>query len=178
MKTRWLLLQVQSGYTALFLKLSFHKYMFHHNFTLECTNSLLSLMGYTWSVSMHLTISAAHCLQHILLLTLLFRGITWKEKRMYLLTSVTFHQSGCCWRKLYQRHLTHDCRTWHCFTRRAVWGSSQSTNNVTSLPPWRKGWKHRWKTALSLLDNLLLEFIRINTSFFCLFYFPKFYNKW
>lgn len=69
--------------------------MFHHNFTLEYNNFLLSLIGYTLSILMHAIISAAHCLQHILLLALLFREITWKEKRTYLLPSVTFHQSDC-----------------------------------------------------------------------------------
>lgn len=50
MKTRWLPLQVQSSYTVLSLNPSFLKEMFHHNFTREHNNSLLSIIGYTLSI--------------------------------------------------------------------------------------------------------------------------------
>lgn len=55
MKTRWLPLQVQSSYTVLSLNASFLKGMFHHNFTPEHNNSLLSIIGYTLSIQCRLS---------------------------------------------------------------------------------------------------------------------------
>lgn len=55
MKTRWLPLQVQSSCTVLSFNTSFLKEQFHHNFTREHNNSLLSIIGYTSSIQCRLS---------------------------------------------------------------------------------------------------------------------------
>lgn len=135
MKTRWLPLQVQSSYTMISLNASFLKGMFHHNFTPEHNNSLLSIIGYTLSIQCRLSSLP------LTTLLLAFAELKYPVETRSQVPHLKSHSTGSLFRHTGNRQ--------HCSDTNWSWRWQQATSSVTLSLGFRS--PQRWRVDQNII---------------------------